>query len=90
MPIPGLVQQIWWSSPLSGPKRFEFDGEAWRNTRDNGELGELLHAEVCIQLEPQSNQHAFRARLNPYVAEPFKVKETVGVELPPLEDFLDG
>mmetsp|Transcript_19226 Transcript_19226/g.53572 ORF Transcript_19226/g.53572 Transcript_19226/m.53572 type:complete len:212 (+) Transcript_19226:217-852(+) len=26
-------QQIWWSSPLSGPRRYEYDGEEWVYTR---------------------------------------------------------
>ena len=42
-------KQIWWSSPISGPKRFEFfeKGGVWVNTRDSTEvLGELLEVEV--------------------------------------------
>jgi len=27
-------RQLWWSSPVSGPKRFAFERGAWRNTRD--------------------------------------------------------
>jgi frataxin len=40
--------QIWWSSPLSGPKRFYYDVRraAWLNTRDDGELLDLLGREV--------------------------------------------
>ncbi|POM76041.1 Frataxin, mitochondrial precursor [Phytophthora palmivora] len=41
-------RQIWWSSPISGPRRYEFDGESghWVNTRDRGELTELLRTEI--------------------------------------------
>jgi frataxin len=40
--------QIWWSSPLSGPKRFYYNMRraAWLNTRDDGELLDLLSREV--------------------------------------------
>ncbi|KAF1786674.1 Frataxin conserved site [Phytophthora cactorum] len=36
-------RQIWWSSPVSGPRRYEYDAESghWVNTRDKGELSEL-------------------------------------------------
>ncbi|KAI9987620.1 hypothetical protein PInf_023664 [Phytophthora infestans] len=41
-------RQIWWSSPVSGPRRYEYDAESghWVNTRDKGELMELLRAEI--------------------------------------------
>ncbi|KAG6611801.1 Frataxin, mitochondrial precursor [Phytophthora cinnamomi] len=41
-------RQIWWSSPISGPRRYEYDGESgnWVNTRDRGELVELLRSEI--------------------------------------------
>lgn len=40
-------RQVWWSSPLSGPKRFAFERGAWRNTRDaNVTLVELLSEEL--------------------------------------------
>ena len=40
-------RQVWWSSPLSGPKRFAFDNGAWRNTRDSSvTLVELLSDEL--------------------------------------------
>ncbi|KAG7376630.1 hypothetical protein PHYPSEUDO_013027 [Phytophthora pseudosyringae] len=41
-------RQIWWSSPISGPRRYEYDGESghWLNTRDRGELVELLRTEI--------------------------------------------
>ncbi|KAL4133135.1 hypothetical protein PRNP1_003756 [Phytophthora ramorum] len=41
-------RQIWWSSPVSGPRRYEYDGESghWVNTRDRGELMELLRSEI--------------------------------------------
>ncbi|ETI45222.1 hypothetical protein F441_10070 [Phytophthora nicotianae CJ01A1] len=41
-------RQIWWSSPVSGPRRYEYDAESghWVNTRDRGELMELLRTEI--------------------------------------------
>ncbi|KAG3121680.1 hypothetical protein PI124_g976 [Phytophthora idaei] len=41
-------RQIWWSSPVSGPRRYEYDAESghWVNTRDKGELTELLRTEI--------------------------------------------
>ncbi|OWZ11662.1 Iron donor protein CyaY [Phytophthora megakarya] len=41
-------RQIWWSSPISGPRRYELDAESghWVNTRDRGELTELLRTEI--------------------------------------------
>lgn len=32
-------QQIWWSSPLSGPRRYEYDGDEWVYTRAGEEEG---------------------------------------------------
>ena len=34
-------KQIWWSSPISGPHRFEEDGERWADAR-RGQDGEGL------------------------------------------------
>eukprot|EP00903_Cladosiphon_okamuranus_P017315 g15954.t1 len=42
-------RQIWWSSPISGPMRFEYHHDAgrWLNTRDGEtELRELLAKEM--------------------------------------------
>ena len=41
-------QQIWWSSPLSGPKRFEYDetDHLWFSTKDGLSLGPLLVQEM--------------------------------------------
>jgi frataxin len=41
-------QQIWWSSPLSGPKRFEYDPESgeWFSTKDGLYLGPFLVQEL--------------------------------------------
>ncbi|KAG5180934.1 hypothetical protein JKP88DRAFT_222642 [Tribonema minus] len=48
-------RQIWWSSPVSGPRRYEWDAAAehWVNTRDGGDLAELLQREIreTTQLE---------------------------------------
>ncbi|GLE08056.1 hypothetical protein PINS_up018989 [Pythium insidiosum] len=42
-------RQIWWSSPISGPRRYEFDAEtgAWLSTREKAELFECLQQEIC-------------------------------------------
>jgi frataxin len=41
-------QQIWWSSPMSGPKRFEFCSESrrWVSTRDRSDMLLLLSREI--------------------------------------------
>jgi len=41
-------RQIWWSSPISGPKRFKYniDTERWVNTRDGNDMLELLKEEI--------------------------------------------
>ncbi|KAI8912816.1 hypothetical protein EDD86DRAFT_202294 [Gorgonomyces haynaldii] len=38
-------RQIWLSSPLSGPRRYDFD-QVWRGTRDGEPLKELLDREL--------------------------------------------
>ncbi|KAL7565291.1 hypothetical protein ACA910_014582 [Epithemia clementina (nom. ined.)] len=40
-------QQLWWSSPLSGPKRFEYEEskQAWLPTKDGDDLVHLLSQE---------------------------------------------
>eukprot|EP00614_Pseudopedinella_elastica_P000795 CAMPEP_0172594104 /NCGR_PEP_ID=MMETSP1068-20121228/13420_1 /TAXON_ID=35684 /ORGANISM="Pseudopedinella elastica, Strain CCMP716" /LENGTH=85 /DNA_ID=CAMNT_0013391941 /DNA_START=221 /DNA_END=478 /DNA_ORIENTATION=+ len=45
----GPNQQIWWSSPMSGPLRFEFVGEGggWASTRTGARLLELLREEMA-------------------------------------------
>uniref|UniRef100_A0AC35TTS7 Ferroxidase n=1 Tax=Rhabditophanes sp. KR3021 TaxID=114890 RepID=A0AC35TTS7_9BILA len=35
-------RQIWLSSPLSGPKRYDFVDNKWVHTRDNMALNDLL------------------------------------------------
>jgi frataxin len=41
-------EQIWWSSPLSGPKRYHWDVSAgrWKNTRDGHDMLDLLSEEI--------------------------------------------
>lgn len=39
-------RQIWWSSPLSGPKRFEHDSGLWYATKDGLNLGSSLAEEL--------------------------------------------
>lgn len=42
-------RQIWLSSPISGPKRYDYDSErkAWINTRDGHDLASLLDVEIA-------------------------------------------
>jgi frataxin len=40
------TQQIWWSSPLSGPKRFEYADGAWWSTKDGLNLERQLAQEL--------------------------------------------
>lgn len=44
-------RQLWWSSPLSGPKRYTWDARrrVWANTRDGHTMVALLKAEI-VQL----------------------------------------
>lgn len=41
-------RQIWWSSPLSGPKRYEYDEDDgfWFSTKDGLSLGPFLVQEI--------------------------------------------
>ena len=41
-------KQIWLSSPVSGPCRYEYDGEKWTHTRDGSSLSELLERELGL------------------------------------------
>jgi frataxin len=42
------TRQLWWSSPLSGPKRFEYAASrrSWLNARDGQPLRALLQTEM--------------------------------------------
>lgn len=44
-------RQIWWSSPLSGPKRFEHLDNVWCSTKDGLLLGPLLSQELSHVLK---------------------------------------
>jgi frataxin-like iron-binding protein CyaY len=41
-------RQIWWSSPISGPRRYQWDAVAgrWCNTRDGSDMLESLRDEI--------------------------------------------
>ena len=41
-------RQLWLSSPVSGPCRYEYDGEKWTHTRDGSSLAELLERELGL------------------------------------------
>ncbi len=38
-------KQIWLSSPISGPSRFEYEGKQWVNNRTKEDLLEILNRE---------------------------------------------
>lgn len=46
-------RQIWVSSPLSGPARFELEEGIWRHTRDSTRLSHLLRAELNLEYDDQ-------------------------------------
>lgn len=56
-------RQIWWSSPLSGPLRFEYDPalQQWVTTRGRKELFTLLAEEVQkvagVDIQARRTQH---------------------------------
>jgi frataxin len=41
-------RQLWWSSPVSGPRRYAWDAASgrWRNTRDGHDMLEALVGEI--------------------------------------------
>lgn len=39
-------KQIWLSSPVSGPRRFEHTSEGWRDIRNNERLDDLIKVEL--------------------------------------------
>jgi frataxin len=39
-------RQIWWSSPISGPRRYEFDGTKWNSTQVSSDLFNDLKDEL--------------------------------------------
>lgn len=44
-------KQIWLSSPLSGPNRYDLIGGKWITLRDNSSLTDLLESEISLALE---------------------------------------
>lgn len=46
-------RQLWLSSPLSGPCRYEFVAGAWTHTRDGSALADLLGREIGLVLEEE-------------------------------------
>lgn len=46
-------QQIWLSSPISGPKRYDLIGGRWVTLRDNTLLTDLLAEELKAELGPE-------------------------------------
>lgn len=43
-------KQIWWSSPISGPKRFDLIEGQWTTLRDGSKLTDLLAEELLLEL----------------------------------------
>ncbi|KAG1845508.1 Frataxin [Suillus subalutaceus] len=52
-------KQIWLSSPLSGPKRYDYvpESDDWRYVRDGMGLGELLDGEITDMLQTKVSLH---------------------------------
>lgn len=46
-------KQIWLSSPISGPKRYDFIGGRWITLRDGSSLTELIQGEISQALETE-------------------------------------
>lgn len=46
-------KQIWLSSPISGPKRYDMIGGKWTTLRDNTTLTSLLEEEISAALETE-------------------------------------
>ena len=42
----GPNRQVWWSSPISGPLRFNWEGGAWRDSKEGRDLVDMLVGEV--------------------------------------------
>lgn len=42
------TKQIWLSSPISGPKRFDYHDNSWISLRDGVKLSELLESEMKL------------------------------------------
>lgn len=59
-------KQIWWSSPLSGPKRYNYDvkTKAWRNSRDGHFMYDLLNQEITSLIKQEFDMYTVAARPN--------------------------
>ena len=55
-------KQIWWSSPISGPLRFDYDGNLWFN-KHNQILSELLHNEWNLLTRQNLSVNKFKEPL---------------------------
>lgn len=49
-----LFQQIWWSSPISGPRRYEYEDGLWVHTRSVDGGGE--HTTLATALAEEVKQ----------------------------------
>lgn len=58
--------QIWLSSPISGPQRFEFDlsTNSWKNNRNGGEIYKILNQEMNSILKEASSSIDIKIELN--------------------------
>lgn len=61
-------RQIWWSSPVSGPKRYNYDSkmQAWRNTRDGHLMYDLLNEELSKLLDQEFDMYTVAVRPKPH------------------------
>ncbi|PWW73873.1 Frataxin [Tuber magnatum] len=45
------IRQIWLSSPVSGPKHYQWDRDDWVSARDGSRMRDLLEEEIGIKVE---------------------------------------
>lgn len=53
------TRQLWYSSPVSGPKRFNYDTQTkvWRNNKDSKDMYEQLSEEISSLLNIEWNMY---------------------------------
>lgn len=57
-------KQLWWSSPVSGPKRYNYDVKmkAWRNSRDGHLMYDLINEEITSLVGQNFDMYTVAAR----------------------------
>lgn len=60
----GPNKQIWWSSPVSGPKRYNYDAskKAWRNSRDGHYLYDLFNQEITSLIGQEFDMYTIASK----------------------------